>query len=606
MTVFEDCSLSFSRRGKGRRPWVVSSALLLAAALLPASVPAVSAQAASAPAKAPQEESFYESLDVEVVSIEVFVTDKDGQPAAGLTKDDFELLADGKKVEITNFYAEQPDPQGAAPGETPETAETPEAGAATAAPGASASVSDDQRLYLTVLLDNRSLTGPARNRALQSIRGFLTANLKPEDRVMLAIYDGSLSIPQRPTSDLKAFEAAVDEALQSAPRGVEARSEYDLLLSQIASASIDGRSAEIEADSVYAAMRLYGARRLQDVKGTITMLKRFVGSLGGLPGRKVVLYVSEGLPLRPVETLLRAMEKKYQAIPSLNRSNMIESMSFDATSDLRSLIAAANASRVTFYALAAGSTEGSGARSGPVYTPDLVANERFNQTASLADMAGATGGFASIDASTPGPLLQQALRDFSVYYSLGYLSQPQGRRSDKSHRIQVRVKKPGLKVRHRENFVARTGLERTRDSTMAALLLGEPRNPLEVGVDFGEQTINKDGNVLVDVTVKFPVSKLVLLPTENFHQGRAWVFIATRDSHGRNSDVTQIAIPINVPNANLMTVMGQTAGYQTKLMLRPEPHQVVIGVRDDLGNTDSTMIADFTPDSSAAGAAKAP
>lgn len=63
------------------------------------------------PARGPQEPGrgvssiFFEALDVNLVNVEVFVTDRKGVPVTGLTADDFELLEDGRPVEISNFYA---------------------------------------------------------------------------------------------------------------------------------------------------------------------------------------------------------------------------------------------------------------------------------------------------------------------------------------------------------------------------------------------------------------------------------------------------------------------------------------------------------------------
>ena len=54
---------------------------------------------------AAQEQEYVETLDVNVVNIEVVVTDKQGQPVTGLTRDDFEIFEDGRKIELTNFYA---------------------------------------------------------------------------------------------------------------------------------------------------------------------------------------------------------------------------------------------------------------------------------------------------------------------------------------------------------------------------------------------------------------------------------------------------------------------------------------------------------------------
>jgi hypothetical protein len=46
---------------------------------------------------------FFETVSVNVVNVDVFVTDKAGNRVRGLTKDDFELYEDRKPVQISNF-----------------------------------------------------------------------------------------------------------------------------------------------------------------------------------------------------------------------------------------------------------------------------------------------------------------------------------------------------------------------------------------------------------------------------------------------------------------------------------------------------------------------
>ena len=48
---------------------------------------------------------FVESVDVNVVNVEVYVTDKEGNRVTGLTRDDFVLEVSDRPVAITNFYA---------------------------------------------------------------------------------------------------------------------------------------------------------------------------------------------------------------------------------------------------------------------------------------------------------------------------------------------------------------------------------------------------------------------------------------------------------------------------------------------------------------------
>ncbi|HEY4575061.1 MAG TPA: hypothetical protein VIJ26_13880, partial [Thermoanaerobaculia bacterium] len=64
----------------------------LALGLLLASVPSRAAQ------ESPAGESFKESIEVSVVNLDVYVTDKKGQPITGLKKDDFQVFEDGNPV----------------------------------------------------------------------------------------------------------------------------------------------------------------------------------------------------------------------------------------------------------------------------------------------------------------------------------------------------------------------------------------------------------------------------------------------------------------------------------------------------------------------------
>src|SRR3954452_5567068 len=117
----------------------VSSALLLAAW----------APAFSATPPPPGAPSFGEAVEVNVVNIDVYATDKQGHRVTGLGKDDFELLEDGKRVTISNFEVVDGG-QGAA-----VTAAAPAAAGSPAAPGA-----PEDALNLVVYFDDFNL-GPA-------------------------------------------------------------------------------------------------------------------------------------------------------------------------------------------------------------------------------------------------------------------------------------------------------------------------------------------------------------------------------------------------------------------------------------------------------------
>lgn len=540
------------------------------------------------------DQTFFESIDVNVVNVEVYVTDRDGKRVHGLTRDDFQVLEDGKPVEISNFYAVSEgrvsQPEAEAPAE--------EAAPSAEAP---APVPDNQRLYLAIFLDNRSLTPASRNLILKSVQDF-TTRLRPEDRILIAAYDGSLAIRQGLTNDPATLSAALHEMAKVAPGGSTSTAERRRLLAEIDAAYplSQGESQRtliaVElAEQLYHSIRSYGQQVHAENRAAIANLKEFVDSLAGLPGRKAVLYVSGGFALRPIETFMRAWESKFGLISKQVGYSAFDGNRDDATPLLQELIEHANSNRVTFYSLGAtpelmGVSAEVGASD--TYDMNLEAMDRTTLQTSLIMVAGGTGGLSSVDAAT-GPMLDRMRQDFDTYYSLGYV--PQKGRDGRRRRVEVKVRDASLRVRHREAHRERTMPERMTSRAMSALLLGEEDNPLEVALDFGKEKKNDKGQYEVEVLVKFPLARLVLVPQDQFHEGRLSVFVGARDSHGRNSPITQVAVPIRVPNDQLLTALGQVGAYRMTMLLRDEPHTIAVAVRDELGNADSTATAQYTP-----------
>ncbi|HEX5716275.1 MAG TPA: VWA domain-containing protein, partial [Thermoanaerobaculia bacterium] len=533
---------------------------------------------------------------VNVVNVEVYVTDKQGRRVQGLTRDDFQVLEDGKPVEITNFYAVS---GGQVSQAAPETAEPEQVEEAAAAPAPEA-----QRLYLTIFLDNRSLLPASRNLVLKSIKEFV-ARLRPEDRILIAAYDGSVRVRQGLTNDPATLSAALEEMAKVAPGGVSRNSERRRLLAEIDAAYPVGgaqggenqreQAAIILAEQLYNNIRQYGVQVSEENRLALGQLREFIDSLAGLPGRKAVLYVSGGFSLRPIQSFMQAWEQKFAIL-----SDRVGYSPFDGTRDdltplLQKLIEHANSNRITFYSL--GSTPelvGVSAESGgsDTYDSDMESMDRTAMQSSLMMIADGTGGLASVDAATT-PMLDRMREDFETFYSLGYI--PQTGRDGRRRKVDVKMRDRSLVVRHREAHRERTMPERMTSRAMSALLLGEEDNPLEVALEFGKEKKNDKGQYELEVLVKFPLANMVLVPQDQFHEGKLTLFVGARDSHGRTSPIQQIAVPIRVPNDQLLTALGQVGAYRMTMLLRPEPHTVAVAVRDELGNADSTAKADYTP-----------
>lgn len=556
--------------------------------------------AKGAPPPQEEEPTFFESIDVQVVNVEVFVTDRAGKRVTGLTREDFEILEDRQPIEVSNFYAVD--------------AGRAQIGSGPVAQGEGSLIDDpapaaegtppEQRLHLAIVLDDLTMTPQNRNRLIESIQTSVLPRLRPEDRAMVAVMTGgSVQITQGLTGDPAAVKAALEKAMEGASQGIARVAQIRRLVSQIDGTGLGGggQREEIDraiAEEAYHAIRAYSQERLMQSRASLSSLANFIESLSGLPGRKAVLYVSSGLSARPGQAIFSAWQNKFGSISSSVGASSIDGFREDLTRDILALVEHANANRVTFYTLGAtDEVTGISAEFGSSgsFGRDLSTLEQINVNQSLETLAGGTGGISGIDLFKPSSMLDRMHQDFDSYYSLGYVPAP--RRDGKNRKIEIRVRgRNDLTVRHREGRRDQTNKERMTDRTLAALLLDPGANPLEVAVDFVDEKKERD-HYKVEVLVKFPMGKLVLLPKERFHEGRVTVFVGARDDRGRISPIQEIDVPIRVPNDQLLTALGQTAAYKATLLLRPQAHTVAVAVRDELGNVDSSLATSYTPGS---------
>jgi VWFA-related protein len=562
--------------------------LLLLTLLLPGSA------RGQEPAEA--EPTYYESIDVQVVNVEVFVSDKSGQRVTGLTSRDFQLLEDGRPVEITNFFAVG----GAAA--SGETATVPAGSTTPAALPQPAAVPAEQRLHLAIVIDDMSLGTQPRGRLLKSLREDVIPRLRPQDLALVATSAGSgVEVAQGPTADKGLLLAALDRVATGTLRDGARVQEGRRLLQEIDQAHLPDRERasnleEGNARAIYDGIRRYSQECSEESRNTLAALTGFVDTLAGLPGRKSLLYVGGGLSLRPGEALYRAWERKLGELRSKMGASPLDTFNDDLTAAFNAMVRHANGNRVTFYTL--GATEGLGGLSVAMgtasWTPEIEALEKANLVDSLLRLADGTGGLASVNAGDPGPLLGRMNDDFQSYYSLGFV--PARKSTGKDHKIEVTVRgRRDVEVRYRSGHSERTDRERMTDRTQAALLLDPGENPLEVALEFTRETKTDDGQLAVEVLVKFPLARLVLLPSGEFHEGKVSIWVSARDPEGRSSPVRDVTVPIRVPNDQVLTALAQNAAYTMKLVLRDEEHRIAVAVRDELGNVESAVSVPFKP-----------
>ncbi len=525
------------------------------------------------PAQEPApEDSFTEAIEVSVVNLDVFVTDKKGQPLGSLKREDFEVYEDGKPVEITNFYAES----GAAvvPSSDP---------AAPGTPAAPAARPPEQQLRLVIFVDDTNTTPTGRAKILDRLHDFLRSELRPGDQVMLVRYAHSLEIRREFTGDLARVEADV-EALKplSSDLGGRDATRADAL-EQIADV-LETQGWDVSIETL---LRNYAGRETLRLAGALDALSSVVSWLGGVSGRKAILYVSDGLPLVPGTDLYQwaaiRMAAQRRAFTSGTTISGSGAQEYDATRRFRELTAQASRNRVTLYPI-----EAAGSRTvrGTLIQELLVQNDQSG----LRFLAQDTGGQAMLNAADPLTALRQMGQDLATYYSIGY--QPQRPGDEVEHKIEVKVKVKGAQVRHRQWYRDKPVNEAIAERTLAVMRFGPEDNPLDARLEIGAAKEQGD-SVLVPVRVKVPMAKLYLQPGEGKRSGRLRLYLVASGG-GTTTPVRQTKlVTLNVPESDFAAVASKEYTYEIGISLKKGTYALGVGVRDELAAATSYLRKEF-------------
>ncbi len=519
---------------------------------------------------------FFDTVRVDVVNVDVYVTDSKGQRVTGLSAQDFEISEDGRPVEITNFYAVED----GRPTEPPAEAAGPVAAEPPAEPRLEPrrlSVPEDQRLHLVLYFDNQFLRPFNRNRVVKRVREFLRTRVGPEDQVMLVTYDRELHRRHPFTTNMLAISESLDDILTVTGSAVSTETARRDAMRRIERAE--------SLSEAWSHADFYAKSRHHELGLSIDALKKLVGSLAGLPGRKALLYVSDGLPMTAGEDIFYLIDERF----TTQSAGKLQANRYSARRRFRELIAQANANRVTFYTLEAAGLDfhsslsaeqrGSGAVTGGSHIDVDFVRDTNHQT-TLMMMARDTGGLATFNSNNITGALDRMAADFGSYYALGY--QPARREEGRYHRIEVKVKRRGLKVRHRNGYRDKTAETRVAEGTLAALFYGWQRNPLGVELSAtGTGEPQDSGNYLVPIKVRIPIGNVTLIPAEGAHRAQLQVSVAVIDEEGRVSSVQQTPVPIVVPAADLEAAKQQFFVYEAALLMREGYQEVAVGVRDD-------------------------
>ncbi len=530
-------------------------------------------------------------VEVRLVELHVTASNQQDGPVRDLRREDFTIYEDGKPVEVQYFTA----PTQSAPTSSDPAAAPPE--------GASANdATEESPSHLVIFLDALHLDSRGRRDLAASLREVLgqTGAL----RTMVATYDRSLKIPLPFTSDrlkLTKILEEIEKGEHVRPPGRSQREEIERKIPEIENAlrnaldPLDRRMAEAQRDALLVRLRGAAEALSNETEATLDVLRDLTLGLGGIEGRKILLYAGAGLEMSPIADLYDEAAETLELNPREIASLRSESESFRSRGGFDDLLQDAHATEVTFYGLTPRTRSGgniaqqsrtSTTRPGAHLRLASARQERVREAICL--LSGDSGGRCQVGGSNPELLLEQLAEDLSAGYTLAFT--PPHSADGSFHRLKVEVNRPGVKVRHREGYTDRQPSDRLHDRLASALFFGVEENALGMTIEVGEEqgdgaAASKEGeNTPISLDVRFPVERLGLQPLGQGTElkAKARLLITTLNGNGSATEIREYPIAFQIDTERLQAQPPVVYSHEVKLLLEPGEHTVAIGVWDEI------------------------
>lgn len=396
-------------------------------------------------------------ISVTLVQVDAVVTDKQDKQVTDLKPSDFEIFEDNRRQQITNFSFVS-----AATSAEADFSRS-RRNNANVQPGPPVRLRPEQvQRTIVLVVDDLGMSFESVVAVRESLKNFVDEQMHPGDLVAIIRTGAGMGALQQFTTDKRMLNAAIE------------RVRFNLM-------SGGGLGAFAPIGGGFAGDTGLGAAEFKQVQqaaassrgeafaaGTLGAVTLIVNGLRDFPGRKSVVLFSEGFRLFTPDSNLRAVEMVRRIIDAANRASVVV-----YTIDVRGL---------QYDGLTAADNTAF------LSTADVRGrlSERRNllveSQGGLNYLATQTGGLFLRNSNNISQGIGRVLEDQKGYYLLGYVPDQStfkpsnGQRT--FHRISVKVKRPGLRVRSRTGFLGVTdeemGAARTTASQQIVTALTSP------------------------------------------------------------------------------------------------------------------------------------
>jgi VWFA-related protein len=408
--------------------------------------------ARQAPTQAPQPPRF--KSGVEVVELDLSVTDSNRRPVHGLTAAGFTVLEDGQPQQIVQFT----------PVEITDPPPTPTKWLRDVAPDVNDNSITDRRVFVILLDDAMIPPDPKMVNATKEMARSLVNRLGPSD-LAAVVFTLNNSHSQDFTSDRARLRAAIDTF---AP-------------------GFRGFAPAPPANLAPGPGQLAGAPPLPDknvdtyyYQSSVRSLENVAELLTDVPHqRKILMYISVGVPIPSVMTVAGPGETGTDAMGQ----DPLSGAASQLQQQLIELFRLARLSNVNVYTFDPAGLDG---LANYFLTHKDANPDARSSTDYLRVVAENTGGRAVLDTNNADQGVVEMVRESGSYYLVAYQSS-NPRKDGKYRKVDVRVDRPGVTVRTRAGYNAPREVAATRrppPATEAAVagLLPRPDVQLEIAI----------------------------------------------------------------------------------------------------------------------------
>lgn len=553
---------------------VVAGAAVALLLLPPTPLPLGAAQPASS-------DSFLETVDVEVVNVDVVVVDAKGNPVEGLGAADFEVFEDGERRELSNFHAFD---DGRLVGDAMRRVGQQEA----------VPLEGTLVRRMAIVFDQNSLVKRDRDRAVDALIRFIEEQFDSTYEWAVVAYDSQLRMVQPFTSDKPRVISALHRVKEVGVPSQRRIGSNRTMLSEEPEQRFEGAAREIDSrggGNVTLQDFEVRERMLENLHNLERMARSVVETMrayANVSGRKSLVLVTGVLEALPTSEQLIGRGFPGASQEADRPDPVVPALHSEVQRLLGAMVQVANGSGFAVYPVSA---VGFAAPQAPYLEIERKSSpftDSFNQVPTGADtdtaprvLADGTGGkyfvsnkyyeaFDEVDERTANS------------YVLGFQTTHQPDR--KFHRIRVDVKRPGLRVQAREGYYHLATSDRIAQALSTPLSFEKERGeiPVQVAVKPPDTSARRPEYTLT-VAGLMPLEEITLVPNGDRSSGRVQLYLAIYDDAGKLVDLVRANQDVHVTEEALHAEKpNKSASFAMRFKLKPGTYTVSLTMMDEV------------------------